>query len=347
MELLRILSFGAGAIGTYIGGSLALMGHDVHFVERTEVVPQIIHQGITIHNKSGVHHLDQLTFYDNLEEAFNSLHYDLGLVAVKSYDSQKLANSLLPFKTSLPPLLCLQNGVENENIYRAHFGENEVIAASVTSAISRLSIGEIIVETERGVGIAKEHPLSIVLSNSLSQAGIKTRLYQNAESMKWSKLLTNLLANATSAILDLPPYEIFSHPLSCQIEIYQIQEALRVMKSYQYQVVNLPSTPVRFLMMIINNCPFKQSQFILFHFVGKGRGNKMPSLQIDLSQGKSESEVDFLNGAVVRFGEKTGIKSPVNKFLNQTLLSMVRGEIAPDNYRHNPQKLWNTLLQNL
>jgi 2-dehydropantoate 2-reductase len=115
------------------------------------------------------------------------------------------------------------------------------------------------------------------------------------------------------------------------------------MKYYHYQVVDLPSTPVRLLIAIIKTLPLKLSQPLLVQFVGKGRGNKMPSLHIDLSQGKKESEVDFLNGAVVRYGEKAGMKTVVNRFLNHTLLQMVSGEIDRNSYRHNPQKLWTDI----
>lgn len=347
MKKLKIISFGAGAIGSYIGGTLALAGHDVTFVERPEVIPQLSQQGIIIHNKTGTIHIKQVNFFRNLEDAFHGNDYEVALVAVKSYDTPKLVTSLLPYKTNLPPLFCLQNGVENEAIYRSNFGNDKVISASVTSAINRLAIGEIIIETERGIGIANEQPLAKTLYEALSQAGIKTRLYTHPESMKWSKLLTNLLANASSALLDLTPYEIFSNPYSYKIEILQIKEALMVMDHYHYHVVDLPSTPVWLLMAIIRFLPLKLSQPILVQFVGKGRGNKMPSLQIDFAQGKKESEVDFLNGAVVRFGEKAMIKTSVNRFLNQTLLQMINGEIDHSLYRHNPQQLWSDIQKSL
>ncbi|MGB9674273.1 MAG: ketopantoate reductase family protein, partial [Anaerolineales bacterium] len=169
-------------------------------------------------------------------------------------------------------------------------------------------------------------------------------LYPNEADMKWSKLLTNLLANASSAILDWTPYQIFSHPASCQVEILQIKEAVKVMGHYHYRVINLPSTPLKLLINIICYFPFKLSQFVLMRFVGKGRGDKMPSLHIDLSQGKKDSEVDFLNGAVVHFGQKAGIPTPVNDFLNKTLLGIVRGELERDFYRNDPLKLLNSII---
>jgi len=65
----------------------------------------------------------------------------------------------------------------------------------------------------------------------------------------------------------------------------------------------------------------------------------MPSLHIDLHSGRSQSEVEYLNGAVVRFGEKLGIPTPVNRLLSQTLLALTRGEQDLSIYRHKPERL--------
>jgi 2-dehydropantoate 2-reductase len=65
----------------------------------------------------------------------------------------------------------------------------------------------------------------------------------------------------------------------------------------------------------------------------------MPSFHIDLHSDRGKSEVDYLNGAVVRFGERIGIPTPVNLWLNQTLLSLTQGTIPVDTYSHQPDKL--------
>jgi 2-dehydropantoate 2-reductase len=65
----------------------------------------------------------------------------------------------------------------------------------------------------------------------------------------------------------------------------------------------------------------------------------MPSFHIDLHAGRKKSEVDWLQGAVVRYGEKFGVPTPVNRLLTETLLSMVRGEIPIAEFSHKPEKL--------
>jgi 2-dehydropantoate 2-reductase len=157
--------------------------------------------------------------------------------------------------------------------------------------------------------------------------------------MKWSKMLTNLLANATSAILDMTPAEIFAHPEIYKLEVQQLREALRVMAAQNINVVDLPGTPVRALAFAVRYLPPGVSRMLLRNAVGSGRGGKMPSFHIDLNSGRGQTEVDALNGAVVRFGERLGVETPVNHLLNLTLRELAGGEIPRNTYKHDPDKL--------
>jgi 2-dehydropantoate 2-reductase len=72
--------------------------------------------------------------------------------------------------------------------------------------------------------------------------------------------------------------------------------------------------------------------------VGGGRCGKMPSFYIDLYSGRGKSEVNWLNGAIVRFGEKVGVATPVNKVLTETLLDLTKGEFPLETYSQQPEK---------
>jgi 2-dehydropantoate 2-reductase len=65
----------------------------------------------------------------------------------------------------------------------------------------------------------------------------------------------------------------------------------------------------------------------------------MPSFHIDLHGGGGKSEVDFLNGAVVRAGEALGIDTPANRFLRDTLLALTEGKMPLDTFRRKPEEL--------
>jgi 2-dehydropantoate 2-reductase len=157
--------------------------------------------------------------------------------------------------------------------------------------------------------------------------------------MKWSKMLTNLIANATSAILDMSPAEIFANPDLYRLEIEQLRETLAVMQVKNIQVVDLPGTPVRLLAFAVRYLPLVISRPFLSKAVGGGRGGKMPSFHMDLHSGRGKSEVDYLNGAVVRAGKETGVPTPVNQLLTETLLKLTNGETALTEFAHQPEQL--------
>jgi 2-dehydropantoate 2-reductase len=350
-EPLRLLSIGAGAIGTYIGGSLALGGHQVVFVERPEVAEELRARGLGLDLQGTERHLPDPKIVDSIEEALAGPDHDVALFALKSFDTPGFLASLTVTKEALPPFLCLSNGVANEPAIAGALGPDKVIAGTVTSAIGRGNAGEVVLEKLRGVGVAlPEHRDDVArrrlcerLVEAMDGAGLNARLFDSAADMKWSKMLTNLIANATAAILDMPPAEIFAHPGLYRLEIGQLRETLRVMAAQGIQVVDLPGTPVRLLAFAVKSLPLAVSRPLLGKAVAGGRGAKMPSFHIDLHAGRGQSEVDFLNGAVVRAGRDNNIPTPVNELLTETLLALTRGEIPLDAYRRQPEKLISAL----
>jgi 2-dehydropantoate 2-reductase len=98
---------------------------------------------------------------------------------------------------------------------------------------------------------------------------------------------------------------------------------------------------------IANNLPPSLSRPMISRFAGKGRGQKMPSFHIDLHSGRGKSEVDYLNGAVVRFGERLHIPTPINRWLNQTLLNLTQGSLPLEAYTHRPDKYLENIYSSL
>ena len=337
---LRFLCFGVGAIGTYLGGSLILAGHEVVFLERPAVADEVRSTGLTLDlGAGGVQRVEHPQVVASIEDALAKGSFDAGLLAIKAYDTQALVNSLISHRVALPPIISFQNGVDNEPLLAKELGAERVIAGTVTTAIGRKGAGSIVVERLRGIGVALDHPLGSSLQTVMDSAGLNARGYPNAAAMKWSKMLTNLLANASSAILDLPPGEIYAHPGLFNMEMQQVREALRVMTTRMIPVVDLPSTPVRLLATISGRLPPALSRPLLRRALGSGRGNKMPSFHIDLHSGRGKSEVDYLNGAVVRCGKKVQVATPVNAALTRILMALTTGEIPLDSYARQPEKL--------
>lgn len=335
---LRVLSIGAGAIGTYIGGSLALSGCSVVFLERPEVAAALRENGMQLGLPGGERHLAGISVVDTLPEAFAEAGFDVMLFALKSFDTAAALEKLAPYGDHLPPVLCVQNGVDNEPRIAAVIGEDRVIGGTVTSAIGRRGTGNIVVERLRGVGIETGHEISSRLLEAFDRAGLQPRGYSRRGDMKWSKLLTNLVANATAAILDFTPADVFSHPGLYRLEMEQLRETLRVMRAGGLRVVDLPGTPVR-LLALGTRLPAAAARPLMVRAVGGGRGGKMPSLHIDLHGSRGQSEVDDLNGAVARYGQRVGVDTPVNRMLTEILMKLTRGEISLDAYARRPERL--------
>jgi 2-dehydropantoate 2-reductase len=127
-----------------------------------------------------------------------------------------------------------------------------------------------------------------------------------------------------------------------RLEIDMLKECLAVMKAHGLEVVDLPGTPVRAL-AFATTLPLWLSKPFLGRAAGAGRGGKMPSFHIDLHSGRGKSEVDFLHGAVVRAGQRTGVPTPVNKRLTETLLALTNGEISRGEYDRQPEKFLKRL----
>lgn len=345
-DTLKILSFGAGAIGTYIGGSLALAGHEVVFVERPEIAEALRARGLRLDLTLDARRktLDtalispaDLVFADSLAKALVYGPFDVALFALKSYDTQSALVEMAQFVDKMPPVLCLQNGVDNEPAIAAVLGPERVIAGTVTSAVGRRDAGDIVLEKLRGIGIADEHQISGRLAKAMNDAFLNARLYPRAADMKWSKMLTNLVGNATSAILDMSPAEIFARDDMYAFEMRMLRETLAVMDAQKVRVVDLPGTPVKALALAAKGPHWLRP--LAAKKLGGGRGGKMPSLHIDLHSGRGKSEVDYLNGAVVRAGRQVGVQTLVNRLLNETLLAMTRKELSVESYAQKPEKL--------
>jgi 2-dehydropantoate 2-reductase len=347
MAHLKILSFGAGAIGTYVGGSLALAGHELVFVEQPSAAAELRNRGmrldLTLDSRRKLRDASILpagsfVVVDNLGEALRYGPFDVALYALKSFDTAAALDGMQSEIGRLPPILCLSNGVDNEPTLARLIGADRVIPGTVTSAVGRRGVGDIVLERLRGIGIAMTHPLSKALVQAADAAFLNARGYSNAAAMKWSKMLTNLLSNPTSAILDLTAEQVFADRRLYRVEVAVLRECLAVMDAQGIPVVDLPGTPVKALALAAR-LPLWLSRPLLARAAGSGRGAKMPSFHIDLHAGRGKSEVEYLHGAVVRAGEKFGVATPVNRVLTETLMALTRKEMSLEAFAHQPEKL--------
>jgi 2-dehydropantoate 2-reductase len=271
------------------------------------------------------------------------------LFTVKCYDTDATIAQMeraLPQaqgKQGTPPvILSLQNGVRSEIALAAAFGPEQVVAGTELNPISTPEPGTVLLEKWKGgIGLAPLIPgVSIERWVQLFDGAVlPTRPYQNYLAMKWSKLMLNLIGNASAAILDMSTVEVFDHPGLFELEVDMLRECATVMRGLQVSPTGLPGYPVPWLTWGVRYAPFFLLRPILRKLVAGGRGDKPPSLLLDLRRGKSRSEVSDLNGSVVRAGDETGLPTPVNRALTETLLGLAAGRLDWNDIRRQPEVL--------
>jgi 2-dehydropantoate 2-reductase len=244
-----------------------------------------------------------------------------------------------------PTVLSLQNGVGNEEAIASALGSASVIAGVITTPVSVLEAAVIHVDKPRyTIGVSPWHPavpFSVLdaTQTALVQAGFTVTLYPNARGLKWTKLLMNMLGNASSAVLDMPPQEVFADSMLVDLEIEAWREALAVMKASRIPPVNMGHYPFGLLSPLVQRLPKATLRPILRAQVAGARGGKMPSLHIDLHSGKKRSEVAWLNGAVARKGEQLNVATPVNRLFYEILSSLLGDEQQQSLWRRNAVRL--------
>jgi 2-dehydropantoate 2-reductase len=361
---MKILVFGAGAIGTWLGATLGRSGQWVTLVGRSALVEAVNTAGVQViapdgkdwrtQNLRAVQHVRDAAAGDSIMSA----PYDVILLCVKAYDVDAALTALQSHRDALfyPPeqgqprtvLACLQNGVGSEERCADVFGAERVAAATTTSPVSMPAPG--VVQVERSGGAVCLSPLSAQDSPAagsplaqfvaaLKQADLPVAIYRDARSLKWSKLLLNVMSNASSAILDMLPAEIYGHAGLFQMERRMLREVVAVTRALHIPLLDLPRFPAAKLAWALRAVPTALLQPVLVRQLARGRGNKWPSFHHDVAQHTGKTEVMWLNGAGVEQGHLNGVPTPVNAALTQVLLEIVTGKVDAAEWRHQPDKL--------
>jgi len=349
---LNILIVGAGAIGCLVGGKLASSSYTVTLVGRPAFAELVRAQnGLFIAEGAQTQHIAHITAVGSVADAFARRNADFNLIilTVKSYDTATAVAELtqqLPRDAAVMPIfISLQNGVGNEEQIAHAFDAAHVIAGVITTPVSVTAPATIRVEKSNyDIGISPWHPAMSqswlgAVQTALQRAGFSGVVYPDAQGLKWTKLLMNMLGNATSAILDMPPDAIFADPQLADLEIDAWREALLVMRTANIPPVNIGNYSFSLIAPFVRYAPKFLLRQMLRSQMGRARGGKMPSLHIDLARGRRQNEVTWLNGAVVKKGEEVGVATPVNRMLTETLLTLVRQPEQRDLWRSSTARM--------
>jgi 2-dehydropantoate 2-reductase len=306
----KVYIVGRGAVGTYLGDLLGSIGVDVAYAPRV---------------------LSEVTPY----------RADVAIVATKAYDTDGAIETL---RRAIPdPKNCVfvtpQNGVGNEEKLAAAFGADNVVAAALTVPVDRDRNGQALATHDGGLAFA---PVGSSAFNWLvatfASSGLKIKVVDDWRALKWSKLALNVVANASCAILNVLPNRLVHFEKIFTLEIRMIREVRAVMAAMNVKPVDLPRYPVNALFAAAL-LPSPVARRVMAGRVAGGRGTKPPSLLLDLREGKPQTEVDVLNGAVAAAGQKYGVATPVNSVYARVLDDIANMPQLWAKYRERPEAL--------
>ena len=304
---------GPGAVGSFLGATLALAGHNVTLLGRRLAEGDAPDHVVLEASDGTARNVPVRRATDPAEVA----EPGLVLLAVKSFDVDEALMTAARWPDAA--VLTVQNGLGAEAAARA-IRRAPVLAGSLTTAVEpvaggvrRLRTGGIGVAAVRGDGEERAGALSAELAASWTRAGLPARVYPDADAMKWSKLLANLVGNATSAILDMDPGAVYADRDGYAVERAQLREGAAVMRALGLPPVNLPGAGVSLLLRGLA-LPEAIGRPVVSRVIAGARGGKSPSLRLHVRVARQgpPTEARWLNGAVAEAGARAGVAAPVN-----------------------------------
>lgn len=294
-ERIRVAVLGAGAVGCYYGGMLARAGHAVTLIGRPVHVEVFRRQGLRFEGLE----FDATIAVQASTEAAAARGARLVLFCVKSTDTEDAAAQVAPHLDAEALVVNLQNGVDNTERIQARIAQ-PVIPAAVYVACEMAGPGHLkhhgrgdLVIGELGANLP---PGALERVKAWFEgAGVPTAISDNVAGELWAKLVVNCAYNALSAISQLPYGKMIEGAGIREVMRDVVEETLAVAKASG--VAMAPGMLAR------------------TYKIAEGMPTQYSSTAQDLARGKP-TEIDHLNGFVVRRGEALGVPTPANRALH-------------------------------
>lgn len=292
---MKIAVMGAGAVGCYYGGMLARAGHEVVLIGRAQHVDAICRQGLILDTQSFREHIP----VSASTEAAAVAGAEVVLCCVKSSDTEAAAQAMKPHLGPEALILSLQNGVDNAARLQALLAQR--VAPAVVYVATEMAGPGHVRHHGRGELVLGPAVLNAAQLDQFGQAGIPVRISDNVAGALWAKLILNCAYNAISALTQMPYGMLWQAAgvEKCMRDI--VGECMAVARA---EGVAVPDDVWDAIALIAKTMP-----------------GQLSSTAQDLSRSKP-SEIDHLNGYVVRRGEAHVISVSANRLLH-TLVKLV------------------------
>ena len=310
-----IAVLGAGAIGCYIGGCLAAAGADVILVGRARVAEELDRYGLTLSDWQGRSQQlapDGLAFEISPEALSQA---SIILVTVKSGDTATAAHDIATFAPKNALVVSLQNGVRNADVLKASLPGHQVLQGMVPFNVAGDGAGHFHCGTEGQLALQQGDGQERGLIDALTQAGLQPKTYPDMQPVAWGKLLMNL-NNPINALSGIPLRDQLGQRGYRRILAASIREALAVLKVADIAPARTGKVIPALLpyVLLLPDSLFRRAAAAMLKIDPQARS----SMADDLRRGR-RTEVDFLNGEVVRLARMVGTDAPVNRQI-QTLI---------------------------
>ena len=307
---MKISIIGSGAMGSLFGGRLSLAGHEVVlydvFREHVEAVKR---DGLAIEQAgSGEVTLARPAASVDPEDVRGS---QAMIVFVKSTATEEAAKQFVPYASPDTVVLTLQNGLGNEAIIRRYFGAERTAAGVTSQGATFLGPGRIR-HAGRGpthIGMADGSAAKLApLAAALTAAGFETHVEGDVAGLIWNKLIINVGINALTALTGKPNGRLLDFEETKAIMADLVAEALAVAAARGVRITHADSLQT-------------------VYEVAKKTGANRSSMLQDFDRGRA-SEIDFINGAIVREGAELGIPVPVNATLTRLIRALEKARAS-------------------
>lgn len=304
---MRVLVFGTGAIGGYVGGALLKAGLEVTFFGRPSVKKRFDEHGLTLTDyDGGNHHLEApLPFQTQLKKCEPA---EVVLLTVKCTGVAEAARQLADWITPETQVICLQNGVGSKKTAAEFLPAQQLSSGMVPFNVASMDEGRLHRGTE-GALLLEQSPCSRELVAAWQKVGLPADQAGDFEAISWAKLQLNL-NNAINALAGVPLVEELSQRgyrrvlAACQ---WELLAALRAAGIKPARLTPLPAFLIPWI-LCLPNWLFKLIARRMLAIDPLARS----SMWDDLEQ-RRKTEIDFLNGAVVELAHAHELPAPVNR----------------------------------
>ena len=287
----KVVVLGAGSVGCYFGGMLARAGHDVTLIARANHVEAITNNGL---------HMDCQSFQDYVQVKARSDYIplsdaDIVLCCVKSPDTEFVINEVKPYLNKSAVILSLQNGVDNaERI--AKLVDNPTYPTVVYVATAMVGPGKLkhFGRGELVLGALGNNSNELnALSDFFQLSNVPCEISGNIRKDLWLKFLVNCSYNGISAIGQIQYGKMVSNPEIVNLINQITEECLMVAEKEGVMISALEASQAN-------------------HAIGVTMSGQKSSTAQDLVKGKL-TEIDYLNGLIVRRAAEYGLSAPANQ----------------------------------